>query len=67
MALRAVYKDKIYRATLRKDGQIGYGGRLYSSPTAAAKAVLRRQCNGWGFWRYRKGPKNWVRLRELKR
>ena len=65
--LRAVSKGKTYRATLRKDGQIGYGGRLYSSPATVTKAVLRRPGNGWNFWRYRKGPRNWVRLRELKR
>jgi hypothetical protein len=37
IALRAVYKGETYRATLRKDGRIGYGGRLYESPSAAAQ------------------------------
>lgn len=64
--LRAVYKGKTYKAALRKDGQIGYGGRLYESPTAAGKAILKRPVNGWLFWQYRKGRKSWARLRELK-
>ena len=42
MALRAVYKGKTYRATLRKDGQIGYGGKLYDSPAAVTKVVIGR-------------------------
>jgi hypothetical protein len=66
MALRAVYKGKTYRATLRKDGQIGYGGRLYESPAAATKVILGRPGNGWNFWHFRKGRSVWVRLRELK-
>ena len=67
IALRADYKGKTYRATLRKDGQIGYAGRLYKSPFAATRAVPRRPGNGWHFWHYQKGRGNWVRLGEIRR
>lgn len=64
--LRAIYKGKAYWANLRKDGQIGYAGRLYESPAAVTKVVLGRSGNGWRFWHYRKGRNTWVRLRDLK-
>ena len=67
MALRGVYRAKTYRATLRKDGRIGYNGHLYESPTAAAKAIVGRVCNGWNFWHYRIGRNSWVPLKELRR
>ena len=33
--LKATYKGKEYRATLRKDGKIGYNGKIYESPSGA--------------------------------
>ncbi len=65
--LKATYKGKVYRASLRRDGQIQYAGKCYDSPTAAAKAVVRRGVYGWGFWHYRLGRNEWVLLRQLKR
>jgi hypothetical protein len=64
--LRAKHKGKSYRASLRKDGQVRYRGRLYPSPTAAARAVVGRTVNGWHFWRY-KDKGEWVRLSQLRR
>lgn len=65
--LEAEYKGYIYAATLRKDGRISYDGVVYDSPTAAARAVVKRRVNGWNFWKFR-GPKHgWIRLSELRR
>lgn len=64
--LQADYKGERYRATLRKDGHISYGGELYASPSAAAKAVLGRGANGWLFWQYKKGAQ-WVPLSDLRK
>lgn len=53
MLLRAEYKGVTYHATLRKDGTIRYGEKIYNAPSAAAIAVVKRNSNGWAFWHYR--------------
>lgn len=67
LRLRATYKRKNYFATLRRDGKIAYGGKLFDSPSAAGKAAIGRGVMGWTFWKFRKGRNEWVSLRELKR
>lgn len=64
--LRARYKSTWYRASIRRDGTIRYGDKSFSSPSAAAKAVVQHSCNGWGFWEYRDSSGKWVPLRTLK-
>jgi hypothetical protein len=66
MRLVANYKGEQYVASLRRDGHISYKGKIYDSPTSAAKVILGRATNGWHFWKYRKG-RNWVKLAELRR
>lgn len=66
MRLRADYKGDRYLASLRKDGHISCSGELYTSPTAAAKAVVGHAVNGWQFWQYKKGTQ-WVPLAELRK
>ncbi|MBS0325333.1 MAG: hypothetical protein JSS46_02155 [Proteobacteria bacterium] len=58
-------KKRKFRASLRRDGHISYKGRLYESPSAAARAALGRGANGWSFWTFQRRPREWVRLREL--
>ena len=66
--LRAKFKGKVIKASIRKDGLIRYGGKVYTSPSlAAAKACKRRTCNGWSFWRYERAPEDWVSLNELRK
>lgn len=67
MPLHGVYKGEAYKATLLKDGHVSYGGQKYESPTAAARAVVGRQVNGWRFWQYRDPRKGWVELNELRK
>jgi hypothetical protein len=66
LSLVGHYRGKRYRASLRRDGRISYGKRLYDSPGAAANAARGRPTNGWSFWRYRTSDGNWVKLRRLK-
>lgn len=66
-SLRATYKGKEYSATLRKSGYITYAGEKYSSPSAAALAVVGRHVNGWRFWHYRVPRKGWLPLAELRK
>ena len=66
MRLVGHYKDKKYHASLLRNGTIRYGGKLYNSPTMAAKAIVGRAVSGWKFWHYRKGRANWVPLQEIR-
>jgi hypothetical protein len=66
VSLRGRYKDRVYRASLRKDGRVSYDGKLYDSPSAAATAIIRRAANGWQFWRY-KTRSGWVPLDRMRK
>ena len=65
--LRAEWRDETFHATLRKDGSISFKRKSYSSPTAAARAVVGRSVNGWWFWRYRGPNRKWERLVRLRK
>jgi hypothetical protein len=67
LTLRADYKGQRYLAALRKDGYVSYGGELYPSPSAAARAIVGRAANGWRFWQYKKKAGQWVPLAELRK
>ncbi|RPI77194.1 MAG: DUF4357 domain-containing protein [Desulfobacteraceae bacterium] len=67
IALKATYKGKDYRATLRKNGMIGYENKLYSSPSTPAQVITGRACNGWTFWRFRNQKGKWVPLTKLRK
>jgi len=61
-------KGKLLKASVRRDGRINFGGKLYTSPSlAAATACGRPTCNGWKFWKYERAPGDWVLLDELRR
>ena len=52
-AFERTFKAKIYKMqVVEKDGRIGYRvlGKVYPSPTAAAKAITKTEVNGWSFW-----------------
>lgn len=65
--LRAEYKGQRYRASLLKDGHISYAGDKYPSPTAAARAIVGRNVNGWRFWHYQKSRLGWIPLADLRK
>jgi hypothetical protein len=67
--LRGTYKGKVHKARVLRTGVISFGGRRFRSPSMAALAALptRRAINGWWFWKYERGPGDWVRLRELRK
>jgi len=65
VSLRATYKGRRYRASLRKNGTIGFNGKVYASPSAAAMRIVKRRVNGLWFWRFRNKKRNWVPLRTL--
>ena len=65
--LRAIFKGKLIRARVRRNGLIRYRAKDYKSPSQAASAVVKRAANGWGFWKYERAPGDWVSLKELRR
>lgn len=67
MRLKGTYKGKEYVASLRRNGQIQFQGKLFESPTAAAKQIIHRAVSGWRFWHFQKGRDEWVPLAELRR
>jgi Restriction Enzyme Adenine Methylase Associated len=66
--LRATYKGKKLRASVRKSGLICFDKQQFTSPSKAAKhAVKRLTCNGWTFWKYQRSPGDWVTLDHLRK
>lgn len=59
--------DWEYTASLRKDGTIRYGDKVYDTPNSSARAALGRPKGGWAFWHYKNIDGEWVRLLTLKR
>jgi len=50
----AGYKDKVYKANVLTNGWIKFNGRLYVTPSGAAKSIIERGAfNGWRFWKYK--------------
>jgi len=64
--LRAYRGDWEYRGSLRRDGRIRYGKRVFDSPNAAGRAAVRGRCNGWNFWHLKNRRGQWVPLRSFR-
>ena len=47
--------DLSVRATVTPEGNIDVNGRIWDSPSGAAKAILGHSSNGWSYWRTRDG------------
>lgn len=67
LRLRRVYKGKLYKASLRKDGKVLMNRVLYPSASAAGRAVCGHAVNGWQFWNCERAPGDWVKLAKLRR
>lgn len=66
LSIRMRYKGSEHRATVRSDGTIRFKKKVYTTPSLAATAVIRRPMNGWWWWKYERAPGDWVRLDELR-
>lgn len=65
--IRQRYKNKLYRATVRKNGSILYKGKTFNSPSLAGHAIKGRATNGWTTWKYERAPGDWVLLDNLRK
>ena len=65
--LYRTYKGKEHKAVLTQKGIIKYKNKNYTTPTAAALAIVDRSTvNGWRFWYIRNPKGNIVKLDEYK-
>lgn len=68
LKLRAKFKGRYVKARVLKNGTVVYDGKRFNSPSLAAAAACERPtCNGWTFWRFERGPHEWVLLNELRK
>lgn len=75
--IRFRHKGRLYIAHVRRDGSIVFAKesaeaerlqrKVYLSPSRAAKAVTKREMNGWAVWTYERAPGDWVPLDELRK
>ena len=65
--IKANYKGKEYQATVHKNGFIKFDGKLYSSPSSAAKQITKREMDGWHSWNFKNENGDWVLLDELRK
>jgi hypothetical protein len=64
----ANYKGKEYKAKVLPSGSIKFNGKLYSSPSGVAKAIIDRGAvNGWSFWKYKDRSGNLVAIGNLRK
>ena len=56
------------KASVRKNGFISFGGKIFTSPSLAGQAATKSvSCNGWQFWTYEQSPGDWVLLETLRK
>jgi len=57
MDIHAEYKEKKFTAKVAADGVITCDGKTFTSPSAAGKHCIRKEVDGWKFWKHGEGEK----------
>jgi hypothetical protein len=65
--IRGTLRNQVFRATVRPNGTIRFGGTTYKSLSLAAFAAIKRPTNGWWFWQVERGRRNWTRLTRIRK
>jgi hypothetical protein len=65
--IRGTLKGATYEARVRRNGLINFNGRIYNSPSTAAKAAIGHYVDGWYFWRFQNKDGEWVKLDSLRK
>ena len=65
--IRKIYKGRLFKACVCKDGRIRLNGTTYNTPSQAARAVTGYPTTGWTFWEMRQQDGTWVKLDALRR
>lgn len=63
--IKGWYKDKVFDATVHKNGKITLNRVLYNTPSAAGVAARKRSTNGWTFWHFRSDGE-WITIDHLR-
>jgi len=56
------HKERTVDAIVERDG-LRVGGKLFSSPSAAAEAIAGGSANGWTYWRVKSSGKTLASIR----
>lgn len=65
LKLYASYKGRNYKAVLLKDKSVRFKNKIYSSPSAAGRAVTKKtSCNGLEFWKLKDSNSHLVALKK---
>lgn len=60
--LYRAHKGYEYKAYLSPKGTIRYANKTFTSPSSAAKEIVKRAANGWHFWYIKDHNGDWVKL-----
>lgn len=60
--IRAMYKGKVYKARIDRNGWVIYKGKRFPALSAAGIHILGRTCNGWTFWHAKNRQGKWVKI-----
>lgn len=64
----ATYKGKEYKAWVYGNGGIRFQGKIYETPSGAAKAIIDKGAvNGWNFWKYKNSSGELVPIGTLRK
>ncbi len=62
------YKGKDYKLWANRIGRIRFNGKLYDSPSGAAKAIIDKGAvDGWNFWKYKDKSGNLIAIKHLRK
>ena len=65
--IKLINNDKTVRAHIRRDGYIVLNKKRFSSPSAAARSILKYPVDGWYKWKYQRSPGEWVPIDKLRK
>lgn len=65
--IRWTLKGVKYGAVVQPDGRIRFKGKVFNSPSVAAKYVAKRSVGGWHAWQYEVAPGQWERIDSLRK
>lgn len=67
LKIKIASSNKPYFGRVSKDGSIIVNKKKFTSPSAAAKFIVKYPVDGWHKWKYERSPGEWVYLDELRK
>jgi hypothetical protein len=63
---RGPFRGRQHKAIIQPDGTIRFRGRVFNSPSLAARTATHRAMNGWHCQMYEAAPRRWAKLAQLR-